>query len=191
VEDIEWQTAVHEAAHAVVGIRLGWPLASVSVIPPNTQFKPLSRQTSRQAMAMAMAGSLAEQMSRGVAAADVIAAFEVALHEFFDRLGEDDILSAKAHGLAAGAPMEDLHNMAFAIANYSTRGRGWAQFRKAQSLAKKVLIEHWDAVEELARALQRDPSGESQEIVDLTRQRRGMSAPIARGDGAATSQITH
>jgi hypothetical protein len=169
VEEIDWLTAVHEAAHAVVGIRLGWSVLSVSVIPPNTQFKPSSRQTGRQAMAMAMAGSVAEQISAGAPAGDVFAAFEAALGEFFAHLGGEDILSAEARRLAAGAPMEDVHNLAFAIASYSTRGRGWAQFRKAQTVTESVLIGHWETVEHLARALQRDPSGQSQEIADLTR----------------------
>lgn len=163
-EQFDWGTAVHEAGHAVVGLRLGWELRSVTALPPCTRFTPTGNETPFDAMVMAAAGRIAELVSAGEEWDNL---FEGDIHEFFKALGDDDLDSGAAQSLYASSPSEDLQNLAVAIDHYKTRQEGIGQMRDATRVAASLVTENRDLVEQLGRALQRDPSGASGEIAEL------------------------
>jgi hypothetical protein len=171
-EEFDWGTAVHEAGHAVVGLKLGWDVDWVSAAPPITHFNGSGQKTVSEAMSMAAGGTLAELISAGEPVDD---AFDEAIRVFHDLLGNEDVMSQTAKGLVASSPAEDLHNLAIAIDQHATRDQGIEQFREARAAAVSLLVENWDLVERLAHALQRDPSGESVEVVDLLADARSAS----------------
>ena len=150
VDAYDWDTALHEAAHAEVGIRLGRTLVSMTLAPPMTRLASGSQASAsrRRPMAIFAAGNLAEQIHNGRPTAD---AFEASLTMFFDQVGDFDIASVRARSIAAGAAEDDVYDLACLIDSYSTRSRGWAQFRHARSAAVRILTEHWGAVQERAR----------------------------------------
>ncbi len=171
-EEFDWGTAVHEAAHAVVGLKLGWDVDWVSAAPSITHFNESGQETVSEAMTMAAAGTLAELISAGEPVDD---AFDEAIRVFYDRLGDEDVMSQTAKGLVASSPAEDLHNLAIAIDQHATREQGIEHFREARAAAVSLLVENWDLVERLACALQRDPSGESEEVAELLAKGRSAS----------------
>lgn len=164
MEEFDWETALHEAGHAVVGLKLGWDIDWVRACPSLTHFNETGRETVDEAMAMAAAGTLAQLISEGQSWAD---AFDRPLGEFFERLGDEDVPSQAAKGLVAGSPAEDMGNLTVAIDMHATREEGIARFQEARATAARLLTENWDLVERLGRALQADPSGQSSEVAAL------------------------
>ena len=170
MEEFDWETAVHEAGHAVIGLKLGWELASVSAAPPCTCFNRSGRETADKAMSMAAAGPLAELISAGEPWDET---FDADIRVFFERLGDDDVSSQAAEGLYATLPSEDLRNLVYAMDGYETREEGIAGFQEARTRTGRLLNENWDLVERLGRALQRDPSGKSDELLGYRQDLRG------------------
>jgi hypothetical protein len=163
-EEFDWGTAVHEAGHAVVGMKLGWDIDWVTACPGFTHFNETGRETPSEAMSMAAAGTLAQLISDGEPWDD---AFDVAIRMFFDHLGDEDVMSQTANGLVLGSLAEDMGNLAVAIDMHATREQGIEQFPEARATAAWLLADNWDLVERLGRALQRDPSGQSDEVAAL------------------------
>jgi len=145
-------TAIHEGGHAVVGTALGLVVLKVSTVPPMTRFTPESVQrVSRQVhLAARSAGHLAESILLGQPTRN---AFDNSLATFFEYLGDDDVNSLRADGIASGLPEDDVYAIAWFISLYSTRPRGMAQFRFGRTRALRILEARWADVEELARRL--------------------------------------
>lgn len=152
---LDWEIAVHEAAHAEVGLYFGWSLLTVTLVPPLTQFAPgtTDRSSRRKIMAVYAAGHLAEETFSG---RSTDRAFEASIERFFNQLGDQDIYSPLASGIAAFAPEDDVYELACLIDSYSTRGCGWWQFRQARSSAVEILTAQWAAIEARAHKLLQD-----------------------------------
>ncbi len=122
-----------------------------------TQTTPESvARVSRQAqLAARTAGHLAESILRDE---PTQGAFDNSLAMFFEYLGDDDVDSLKADGIAAGLPEDDVHAIAWLISLYSTRRRGMAQFRAGRVRARRILGARWTDVERLARRLSHSDS---------------------------------
>jgi hypothetical protein len=150
----DWDiTAIHEAAHVEVGIRMGWELVSASLVPPITQFAPTRGAIRKQVMTYFSAGHLAEEILKRQPTQN---AFDATLRAFFEKLGDADCGSVKAHSMAAKADEDDVYELACLIDSYSTRARGCTQFRQARLDANRLLTDNWSEVQERARTLQRE-----------------------------------
>lgn len=132
-------------------------MVDVSTVPPMARFTPESvERVSWQAqLAARSAGHLTESILRDQPTHD---AFDNSLATFFEYLGDDDVSSLKADGIASGLPEDDVHAIAWLISLYSTRPRGIAQFRLGRARAHRILDARWADVEELARRLRHSAS---------------------------------
>jgi hypothetical protein len=149
-QDPGWPTAIHEAAHAVVGLALGGTLRAVMSVPPRACVEYPPTISRRALLTAAVAGPAAERMAKGRGAVDTL---DASVNQFFEQLGDEGIDSFRADGLAAAAEEDDLDLVIPLIESYSSRGQGLAQFRRARAQAIRILQERWDEVEEFARPL--------------------------------------
>jgi hypothetical protein len=152
---VDWTTAIHEAGHAEVANQLGWQVTE-NLIGPITQAQPSPDASRAQVMAYYAAGHLAERIDSG---APTDSAFDQLLRDFFDRLGDDDVLSTDAYGIGQVLG-DDVYELGQLIETSETREQGWSEFRQGRSDAVRLLSEQWGKVEQRARALQEASNGD-------------------------------